>query len=295
MADIKASMCTKMEAELDKQIAKLAMLIDIIDDQVDELRAELLSIASKPASQLNDLLDSLNDISDEAESNLPPEEVDNSQLDDIIENCPWAKELYGAYTDAEQALKDEADAAAAAAKKEFNDFTESISGGSGGWVSSINTFGKKVVDTAKEAGDYAADIMNGVGDGITASLDSLKASLPELGVDDLREFIESQLDSLLIDKIKETIDQLIECLSAVCGKDMSSKIDEVNDMLENAGLDVEGKLDMDTLMDDAGLTDDHKENINESTDKMKETRGSAQDSATRSGENYMNNLKNKYL
>lgn len=295
MADIQESMCLKMEAELDKSISKLRMLTDIIEDQVDALRNELLAIASKPVSLLDDLLAGLDAISDDAAASLPPDNVDTSQLDDMIANCPYVKDLYGAYTDAEKAAKDKEDALTASTEKKFNDFSESIGGGSGGWASTVSTFGEKLVDAYKESGDYATSAFDDVTNSITAKIDSLKALLPELGIDDFRQSIEDKLSDLSIGKIKDAIDVLINCLSAICGKNMTSTIDEVNTILEDSGLDLDGNLDMSTLMDDAGLTDDHKTNINESTIKMLDVRDSAKDSVSNSGENYLNTLKNKFF
>lgn len=96
------------------------------------------------------------------------------------------------------------------------------------------------------------DALKGIFDGI---------SFPEFGISDMFRNLGKQLDFLDVGGILSGLDGYLNCLDSMCGSSVSDKIDYANNLVDEMGLTAEGSLDMDGLMDDAGISSAQKSNV----------------------------------
>lgn len=121
------------------------------------------------------------------------------------------------------------------------------------------------------AGKNPLDLLNQMTGSLLASADNLIgdlfSSIPQL---DVGNALSGLLDKFGVDGLNFTemipsMDGILNCLSSVCGSDVSSRIDSMNDITGRLKIKDSGDFDMDSVMGDVGLGANEMQGLTEIT------------------------------
>jgi len=117
-------------------------------------------------------------------------------------------------------------------------------------------------------------------DGANDIMDSIFGAVPELdlarGLNDLlNRGADFDLENLI-----PGMDSMLNCLSSVCGSDVSSRIDQMNDIMGELNLTDSGSFDLEGIMDSAGLGADAKEGLTNVTSTVTTVKANITQSVT---------------
>ncbi len=124
----------------------------------------------------------------------------------------------------------------------------------------------------------ANDLMKSVSGTLLGAASDILGNLSSLDVDLALNFdaISDLFGSFDLAGLIPGMDGLLNCLSAVCGSDVSSRIDEMNGLMDDMHLADDGSFDADELMDVAGLDSNAKTNLTNIKSSVTGFKGNAQ-------------------
>ena len=88
------------------------------------------------------------------------------------------------------------------------------------------------------------------------------AGIAEYPVSVLSKQINEYLAKIKIPDLLGNIDKYMECIDAMCGRDLSSKIDEVNELMEGWEIDETGFIDTNKIISSVGVAVEKVTNVN---------------------------------
>lgn len=130
--------------------------------------------------------------------------------------------------------------------------------------------------------DFIGFVANAIIDALEDAF-ALLAGLIEFPIAKLIDFLNDLLSNVNISDLLSELDGFLDCLEALCGSDIASKIDTVESLLANMKVSESGRLNTGTLYSDAGLSQNKIINITNILNRLKESKDegavSTQDSA----------------
>lgn len=126
------------------------------------------------------------------------------------------------------------------------------------------------------AEDFANKAANALGTAIGSAFDIL-TGLPEFAISELLNGIEDILSQIQIPDLLGLLDGILECLDQVCGSDVSSEVDQIDDLLNGMSLDDSGLLDKSTIFSDSGISQDKIDDLTTIGDQIVSAKDDAAD------------------
>ena len=136
---------------------------------------------------------------------------------------------------------------------------------------------------AAAVGDFVKKAGDAVEDAIGKALEAI-SNLLEAPAATIINAINDILDKIKVPDVLGALDGILNCLDAMCGSDVSGKVDYVNTLASDMKIDDNGALDVDTLFSEAGIDQGQADNIKEIGTKIADAKSSAQEQAASSGE-----------
>jgi len=112
--------------------------------------------------------------------------------------------------------------------------------------------------------DFAESLQDGASD----LLNSIYSGMPELGI---ANALNDLLDSVSVFNFMDLIpkmDGLLNCLSSICGRDVQSRMDNMNSLVSDLYLNDDGSMNLGSMMDSAGLDADKIASLTGVTDTV---------------------------
>jgi hypothetical protein len=101
-------------------------------------------------------------------------------------------------------------------------------------------------------------------------------NLPEINaamlMDKLKELF--GVNGLNLKAIVEAMDKILDCLSSVCNRDTSSRVSQMQDLMDDLRLTDSGELDSNGIYEDKGITGSALENLQGAEEKILSTQSS---------------------
>lgn len=95
-------------------------------------------------------------------------------------------------------------------------------------------------------------------DNANNTINSLVAGCPEFDAVGLFNGLLNMLNSKKIDIMTKELESILACMNSVCGMDIQGRLDRLNNFLSKCCLDGDGKLNMDSVLSSAGISDPNK-------------------------------------
>ena len=128
------------------------------------------------------------------------------------------------------------------------------------------------ISPTESLGKIAKDLSNGlltsVSDFLTTTVENL-ASLPEYPVAAAMLEINELLDNLEFPNILDYMDKALQCLDALCGRDITSQAQQIDDLLDEMYLTDNGQLDRGRMYIENGITSDQIFNVEKCYSEIK--------------------------
>lgn len=106
------------------------------------------------------------------------------------------------------------------------------------------------------------NMTSGILNGADAILSSIFAAIPELPLAEALNALLAKLGGLQLGPLVIGMDELLTCLSALCGTDVQSRITSMDNLLGEMRLNSAGELKIEEIYDVAGMTQNAKDSVN---------------------------------
>ena len=92
--------------------------------------------------------------------------------------------------------------------------------------------------------------------------------IPEFNAAKLLSELKSQISVSGVGKMAPEATQLLNCMSAICGTDITSRLNSLTSFLSTFNINADGELDVSALLDSQGISGDGLDQINDCCDMV---------------------------
>jgi len=119
-----------------------------------------------------------------------------------------------------------------------------------------------------DASGLLGSLTDTIFDGANDIMGSIFGAVPELDIANALNDLIGKATDFDLGNLVPGLDSIINCLSSVCGSDVSSRIDRMNGLMGDMNLGDDGSFDLDSIMDSAGLGDSAKAGLSNVTNTV---------------------------